>query len=79
MYANEPREIKTEKWTVDLVIWKPLMIFNKSGCIGKGKYKKLLGWIQEQIEEEQVETVRADYSFEKFYCKGEIWLRWKVT
>ena len=40
MYANEPREVKNEKWTVDLVIWKPLMIVNKSGCIGKGKYKK---------------------------------------
>lgn len=33
------------------------MIFNKRGVIGKGKYKKLLEWIQEQMEGEQVEAI----------------------
>lgn len=52
VYANGPRELKTKQWTVDLGTWRPLMIFNKRGVIGKGKYKKLLEWIQEQMEGE---------------------------
>ena len=41
------------------------MIFNKSSCTGKEKYKKLLEWIQEQMEGDQVKTVCVNC--EEFY------------
>lgn len=42
--------------------------FYKSSFFGKGRYKKLLEWILEQLEGKQVEAICVDNSIEEFYC-----------